>query len=58
MSDKNEMEEKGVTAEEAEEFDLDEQPKPSRKTSHHEPPFSYNEEPGRGHKRKSTRKIT
>ena len=46
------MEESNVTAKEAEEFDLDEQAKPTRKTSHHEPPFSYNEEPGRHHKRK------
>jgi hypothetical protein len=57
MSDKKEMEESGVTAKEAEEFDLDEQAKPTRKTSHHAPPFSYNEEPGRHHKRKGTRKI-
>jgi hypothetical protein len=57
MSDKKEMEEPGVTAEEAEEIDLDEQAKPTRKTSHHAPPFSYNEEPGRHHKKKGTRKI-
>ena len=57
MSDKKEMEESNVTAKEAEEFDLDEQAKPTRKTSHHQPPFSYNEEPGRHHKRKGTRKI-
>ena len=57
MSDKKEMEESSVTSQEAEEFDLDEQAKPTRKTSHHAPPFSYNEEPGRHHKRKGTRKI-
>ena len=58
MSDKKEMEEPGIiTAEEAEEIDLDEQAKPTRKTSHHVPPFSYNEEPGRRHKKKGTRKI-
>lgn len=57
MSDNKEMEEQGVTAEKAEEIDLDEQAKPTRKTSHHAPPFSYNEEPGRHHKKKGTRKI-
>mgnify|MGYP006366183187 CR=1 FL=1 len=57
MSDKKEMEESSVTSQEAEELDLDEQAKPTRKTSHHAPPFSYNEEPGIHHKRKGTRKI-
>jgi hypothetical protein len=57
MSDKKETEESGVTSKKAEEFDLDEQAKPTRKTSHHAPPFSFNEEPGRHHKRKGTRKI-
>jgi hypothetical protein len=57
MSDKKEMEESSVTSQEAEELDLDEQAKPTRKTSHHAPPFSHNEEPGRHHKRKGTRKI-
>jgi hypothetical protein len=57
MSDKKEIEESSVTSQEAEALDLDEQAKPTRKTSHHAPPFSYNEEPGRHHKRKGTRKI-
>jgi hypothetical protein len=57
MGDKEETGEGRVSAEEAEEFDLDEQAKPTRKTTHHERPFSYNEEPGRGHKKKGTRKI-
>lgn len=57
MSDKKEFEERGVSAEEAEEIDLDEQAKPTRKTSHHAPPFLYDDEPGRGHKKKGTRKI-
>jgi len=57
MSDKVETGEGRVSAEEAEEFDLDEQAKPTRKTSHHSRPFSYNEEQGRGHKKKGTRKI-
>jgi hypothetical protein len=50
------MEEPSVTAEDAEEIDLDEQAKPTRKTSHHAPPFLYNEEPGRHHKKKEQRK--
>jgi hypothetical protein len=57
MSEKREIGEGGVSAEEAEEIDLDEQAKPTRKTSHHARPFSYDEEPGRGHKKKGTRKI-
>ena len=57
MSDKKETGEGGVSAEEGEEFDLDEKAKPTRKTSHHARPFSYNEERGRGHKKKGTRKI-
>jgi hypothetical protein len=57
MNDKKETGEDGVSAEEAEDFDLDEQAKSTRKTSHHTRPFSYNEEPGRGHKKKGTRKI-
>lgn len=57
MSDKKEVEESSVTAKEAEQFDLDEQARPTRKTSRHAPPFSYKEEPGRRHKRKGTRKI-
>jgi hypothetical protein len=56
MSNKKETEEPGLTTEEAKELELDEQPKPTRKTSHHSPPMSYNEEPGRHHKRKGTRK--
>ncbi len=50
------MREDGVSTKEAEDF-LDEQAKSTRKTSHHTRPFSYNEEPGRGHNKKGTRKI-
>lgn len=57
MSDKKGTEEPGLTTEEAKELELDEQPKPTRKTSHHPPPMSYNEEPGRHHKRKGKRKM-
>lgn len=57
MSNKKETEEPGLTTEEAKELELDEQPKPTRKTTHHSPPMSYNEEPGRHHKRKGTRKM-
>jgi hypothetical protein len=57
MSYKKETEEPGLTTEEAKELELDEQPKPTRKTSHHSPPMSYKEEPGRHHKRKGTRKM-
>lgn len=57
MNNKKETEEPGLTTENAKELELDVQPKPTRKTSHHSPPMSYNEEPGRHHKRKSTRKI-
>lgn len=58
MSDKKETEEPGLTTEEAKELELDEQPKPTRHHSgHHSPPMSYNEEPGRDHKRKSKRKM-
>jgi hypothetical protein len=58
MSDKKETEEPGLTTEEAKELELDEQPKPTRHHSgHHSPPMSYNEEPGRDHKRKSKGKT-
>jgi|GEM_PF-2210962 len=52
MSDKNENEEPGLTTEEAKDLELDEQPKPTRHHSgHHSLPMSYNEEPGRDHKK-------
>ena len=55
MSDKKEIEELGLTTEEAKEHELDEQPKPTRHHSgHHSPPMSYNEEPGRKRKSKRT----
>jgi len=57
MSDKRKIGEDGVSAEEAEDIDLDEQAKPTRKTSHHARPFSYNEKSGRVHKKKGTGKI-
>jgi len=45
--------EPGLTTEEAKELELDEQPKPTRHLSgHHSPPMSYNEEPGRDHKKR------
>jgi hypothetical protein len=47
-----------LSTEEAMKIDLDEQAKPTRKTSHNAPPLSYNEEPGRHHKKKGTKKIT
>jgi hypothetical protein len=51
---KKEAEEPGLTTEEAKELELDEQPKPTRHHSgHHSPPMSYNEEPGRDHKKKA-----
>jgi hypothetical protein len=40
MSNKKETEEPGLTTENAKELELDEQPKPTRKTSHHSPPMS------------------
>ena len=50
---KKETEEPGLTTEEAKELELDEQPKPTRHHSgHHSPPMSYNEEPGRDHKKR------
>ena len=52
MSDKNENEEPGLTTEEGKDLELDEQPKPTRHHSgHHSTPMSYNEEPGRDHKK-------
>ena len=47
-----------LSNEEAKKIDLDEQAKLTRKTSHNAPPLSYNEEPGRHHKKKGTKKIT
>jgi hypothetical protein len=44
----------GITTEEAKELEQDEQLKPTR---HHSSPISYNEDPGRDHKRKSKRKM-
>jgi len=46
-----------LSNEEAKKIDLDEA-KLTRKTSHNAPPLSYNEEPGRHHKKKGTTKIT
>lgn len=53
MSNRKETDEPGLTTEEAEELELDEQPKPTRHHSgHHSPPMSYNEEPSIDHKKR------
>jgi hypothetical protein len=53
MSNRKETDEPGLTTEEAEELELDEQPKPTRHhLGHHSPPMSYNEEPSIDHKKR------
>ncbi len=45
MSDKKEIQEPGLDAEEAKELELNEQPKPTRKVSHPARPIPDNAEP-------------
>jgi hypothetical protein len=45
MTDKNQIEEPGLSTEEAKARELDEQPKPTRKVSHPATPSSNKEEP-------------
>jgi hypothetical protein len=56
MNEKKETEKSGLTTEEAKELELDEQPKPIRHHSgHYSHPMSYNEEPGKQRKGRSSK---
>jgi hypothetical protein len=55
--DKKQIDKPGLSTEEAKEFELDEQPKPTRKVSHPTIPISNEEEPSTHDKRKGRRTI-
>jgi hypothetical protein len=55
--DKKQIEKPGQSTEEANELELDEQPKPTRKVSHPSTPISNEEEPSTHDKRKGRRTI-
>ena len=57
MSDKKEIQEPGLSTEEAKRLELDEEPKPTRKVSHPSTPISNNDEPSTHDKRKGRRTI-
>ena len=57
MSDKKEIQEPGLDAEEAKELELNEQPKPTRKVSHPATPIPDNAEPSTNDKIKGRRTI-
>jgi hypothetical protein len=57
MSDKKEINEPGLSTEEAKELELDERPKPTRKVSHPSTPISNKDEPSTHDRRKGRRII-
>jgi hypothetical protein len=57
MSDKKEINEPGLSTEEAKELELDERPKPTRKVSHPSTPISNKDEPSTHDRRKARRII-
>lgn len=57
MSDKKEIQEPGLDAEQAKELELNEQPKPRRKVSHPSTPIPDNAEPSTNDKIKGRRTI-
>jgi hypothetical protein len=57
MSDKKEIQEPGLSTEEAKRLELDEEPKPTRKVSHPSTPISNKDEPSTHDKRKGRRTI-
>jgi hypothetical protein len=57
MSHKKELNEAGLSTEEAKELELDEQPKPTRKVSHPSTPISNKDEPSTNDRRKGRRII-
>jgi hypothetical protein len=56
-SDKKQIEKPSLSTEDAKEFELDEQPKPTRKVSHPATSISNEEEPSTHDKRKGRRII-
>ena len=57
MNDKKELQESGLGAEEAKRRELDVQPKPTRKLSHHAIPTSNKDEPSTHDKNKGKRTV-
>ena len=57
MSDKKEIQEAGLSTEDAKKLELDEEQKPTRKVSHPSTPISNEDEPSTHDKRKGRRAI-